>query len=79
MKGSSIRCPYCNHHLNNVTRTMRITVQGITHVRRYRKCKNPGCSMSFRTKEEIDESADDKNLVKTDEDRLLDNGKLDNG
>lgn len=55
---------------------MRITVQGITHVRRYRKCKNSKCLMSFRTKEEIDESNDDHNLKKTDEDRLLDNGNI---
>ncbi len=73
MKGSSIRCPYCSHGKNRITRTMRITVMKETHVRRYRKCLK--CDMSFRTREVLDEVETDAtapNLKRTDEDREAD-------
>jgi len=45
---------------------MRLTVSSKTHIRRYRKCENPKCRMSFRTKEELDET--ETNLKRTPED-----------
>jgi hypothetical protein len=66
MKGTSIKCPHCGYGRNRVTRTMRLTVDGITHVRRYRRCLNPECPFSFRTREQLDEST--TNEIRTEDD-----------